>query len=346
MLGKRLGPQQYYGGVERYFTPPPMAAHNGAFEGRGSAQKPDAAFPAPFLHGIRKRLNFVPMLICLFIPWALFVAVFCVLSFSLHYRQPLLCWSVVLLGLLATIVCGLYAWGQHSRALFDGSAVRLSTPSWLVCLFASMVLAWVLAVAAGLENYGVNSHRYYSMADLNAYADISPDRVRGQQVMDAGVIGFAAGTKVEVERSMGFRSVGMYCVAPISLNSNSSVKMDTYDYWAVGMDCCSGYKADFHCANVNNNPRAGRWQHGGGLRLMTDEARPFFRLAVQQAEAMYKIKAAHPLFFNWVQDAPAEVESWKEASQRFFLAGIGSHFLLQVFVVVAAGLYFAKLGYS
>lgn len=296
------------------------------------------AAASPFVHETkRKRLNFLPGIICLFIPWCVFVTELYVLSFSVHYKQPLLCWSVVFLGLLASSVCGIYAWEQHRHSKASTDAGR--GPSWLLFLFASMVLAWVLAVCAGLVNFSANLQRYYSMADLNAYHDVDPARVRGQQLMDAGVVTFAEGTKLEVGRSMGFRSSEMYCVAPISLGSNSSTQMATYDYWAVGMGCCSGYQADFHCAGFND-PHA-----RGGLRLMNDDVRPYFRLAVQQAEATYKIKAAHPLFFSWVLDAPAEVETWRETGNRFFLAGVWSHFLLQAFAVAAAGFYFAKLGH-
>merc|ERR1740138_711037 len=141
---------------------------------------------------------------------------------------------------------------------------------------------------------------------------------------------------------MGFRNDKVYCVAPIVSQYEGAAgnsNMSTYDFWAVGVNCCSGNqkKPDFHCGEFNN-ARA-----GAGLRLMRDDERPFFRLAVQQAEAMWRIRADHPLFFYWMHDPIAEVSSYYDEGVKYYLLGIFSHFLLQLFLVIVACLAFSKL---
>merc|ERR1719444_780555 len=116
--------------------------------------------------------------------------------------------------------------------------------------------------------------------------------------------------------------------------------MGSYDFWAVGKNCCSGNQANFHCTNFNN-PYA-----NGGLRLMSDGDRAFYRLAVQQAEAAYSIKAVHPLFFHWVQEPFVMVESWKYTGQSEFVAWLFSAFVFQTFIVGFATLVFSKLGHA
>eukprot|EP00971_Amphidinium_carterae_P304978 6060362-Amphidinium_carterae.2 len=75
---------------------------------------------------------------------------------------------------------------------------------------------------------------------------------------------------------------------------------------------------------------------------MDDESRAFYRLAVQQAEAMYGMVAEHPLFFEWVQDPVQMVARFKEEGDRLFQIWMWCYLLLQAFAVVCACLYFSK----
>merc|ERR1719502_2180472 len=69
-------------------------------------------------------------------------------------------------------------------------------------------------------------------------------------------------------------NLDLYCVAPIV---KGNAQLTSYDFWAVGVNCCSGAQSDFRCGEYTN-PHS-----KSGLRLMKDDQRPFYRLAVQQS---------------------------------------------------------------
>merc|ERR1719183_3474586 len=142
--------------------------------------------------------------------------------------------------------------------------------------------------------------------------------------MDAGSVNFVNTTFVNTKMGMGFRNDEVYCVAPIT---SVQEPLASYDFWAVGMNCCSGAAADFQCGDYNN-PHA-----HAGLRWMKDSQRAFFRLAVQQAEATYGIHAQHPLFFSWVQDPVAEQNSYRADGMKFYTLGMFGYFFIQLFFV-------------
>lgn len=207
-------------------------------------------------------------------------------------------------------------------------------PTWYMFLFFSLVVAYCLGSLLGSANYSTYMHRYYDMQNLNHYPNVNVSRMVGQQVIDAGTIQFVNGTRVDRSKSMGFMNNKVYCVAPITFGNES---LTSYDFWAIGENCCSGNQADFHCQGYNA-------AHGvGGLRLMADGSRAFFRLAVQQAEAMYGIKAAHPLFFKFVHNPSKLVDEWKETGRNDYIIAMVAYFVGQFFLVVLATLIFSKL---
>eukprot|EP00448_Togula_jolla_P011479 CAMPEP_0170602872 /NCGR_PEP_ID=MMETSP0224-20130122/18620_1 /TAXON_ID=285029 /ORGANISM="Togula jolla, Strain CCCM 725" /LENGTH=235 /DNA_ID=CAMNT_0010927735 /DNA_START=269 /DNA_END=976 /DNA_ORIENTATION=- len=208
-------------------------------------------------------------------------------------------------------------------------------PTWYVFLFVTSLIAWIAAGSVGSANYNNNMVPFYDVQNLNTYTAVDPAVYRGQQLMDAGRFVFTPDSKLDLQKSMGFRNNDLYCVAPIV---SGNTQLDSYDFWAVGTNCCSGHAADFHCGEFNN-PQA-----ISGLRLMREDQRPFFRLAVQQAEAAYNMKATHPIFLYWMQDPMAEINAYQDAAFKTFLLSIFGFFAFQFFMVVMAMFVFAKRG--
>lgn len=96
---------------------------------------------------------------------------------------------------------------------------------------------------------------YYDIENLNTYPSINPAQEKGQQYMDAGRVYFADGTHLDKDFAHAFMNLDLYCVAPIV---NGDDPLETYDFWAVGINCCSGVSPDFRCGEFNNpHARAG-----------------------------------------------------------------------------------------
>ncbi|CAK9045086.1 Catechol O-methyltransferase [Durusdinium trenchii] len=280
----------------------------------------------------KRKMNFVPLVVCSLVPWALFVLVYSLCSFQIHYSQPILCnISVFVLLAMLLIVC-VKAVTSRIR-IFTGIAPERE-PSWWIFFAFSLLLAWFMGYRQGNQNFALAS-KYYDLGNLNNYTMVYPNRMLGQQLLDAGIVQFAPGSQLDIQKSMGFKNGQLYCVAPIVFGTSTPV---SYDFWAVGTDCCSGNKADFSCRNYNN-PQA-----SGGIRLMDSGDRAYYRLAVQQAEATYNIKATHPLFFTWEVEPSKKVLSWLLEGHQTFAAWMVSYLVFQLFLVAVAAVVFSKIG--
>lgn len=276
--------------------------------------------------GNRRRMNLVAICVNIFLPWFTFSAIFAGMSFSLHYQRPVLAWLLVVVGLVAAAVTAFMA----SR-YYQGGRVDM----WYTFSAIALLVATVTAAIFGDMNFWYNMQPYYDIENLNTYPSVNPAREKGQQLMDSGRVYFADGTGLDMRKAMGFKNLDLYCVAPIVHGED---QLASYDFWAVGINCCSGVSSDFRCGEFNN-PHA-----RSGLRLMRDDQRPFYRLAVQQAEAAYNIKATHPLFFYWMQDPVAEMNAYKDDGFKYYLLGMFTHFAFNLFCVVCAVVAFSKIG--
>jgi len=291
--------------------------------------------------GQRRRVSVHSAGQCLFGPWLLFCLVYALRSFRLRFDQPLLCNAL-------TVACGLVVLALgYVAAVAAVQNLRGSRrePSWVIFAFLTTLTAYVLGAILGGLNYSTNLHWYYSSTTLNEYWGVDPSRSPsqqlspGQQFMDAGLVHFSENATLDLGRSMGFRDEDTYCVAPITVKDAGAVlPLEVYDFWAVGLDCCSPNVADFHCGE-HLSP-----QVHSGLRVLDDSRRDFFRLAVQQAQAAHSIKARHPLFFYWTSDARAERNSFLEEGYKYYLVGMLVHFGWQSLAVVLAASSFASQG--
>jgi len=309
------------------------AAGYGAAAGLPLQYDPSQAKPSPQ----RRRLwNGSALWASVLLPWALFVAVFAVMSFSQQYSNP---WfdsgrlSIAVNGVVLTVVL-VFGWLALAAWQQKGMSRGSPEPTWHTFLFGTVVLAWLLALALGGYNFEMNVTVFNQVNSLHSYKDVDPSRVDGQRMMDAGTIQFATGTRLDVSKSMGFRNSAIYCVAPIIIGDMPPA---TYDFWAVGTGCCSEHSADFACGEYDNtNARS-------GLRLISDKE--YYALAVQQAEATYGVKASNPVFLTWMQDPDVEVNQYWTDALRFFWLVAGLYGIFQAALVAAMLTVLSKLGW-
>lgn len=274
------------------------------------------------------KSHFLAVVGGLFVPWLIFAGVYAVEASSVHYSSSAVVQLVVILAALVVLAAaglGARAWVRRDEG---------QDPSWY--LFIALTGALALAVGVNLGDYIYDTYTepYEDNQNLNTYHNVDVSTTVGAQMMDAGQVFFASNTKLDLDYSMGFANVDTYCVVPIT--SSQSAQALTYDFWAVGLNCCSGHAPDFHCGEYSN-PKA-----KAGLRLMSDSLRSYYRLAVQQAEAAYDIHASHPIFFEWLEDPTSEINAYEDAATKYLLVGILGYLACQLVLVVAAVIAFSR----
>jgi len=306
----------------------------------GGTMHQDTLVKPPFFNWRRRRLNLVAIFVCLFVPWLLFCFIFWMTSFKVFYKHPAVVGLIAFFALVFVGILGMKALEAVKKSRREDGSVY--EPTWYIFLFLTSFIAWFLGMYMGYHNFYYRMESFYGIQNLGSYKGVDPAKMHGQQLMDAGRVDFMPGTHLDLSRSMSFRNNELYCIAPIvGPNYTLSGAPQSYDFWAVGVDCCCGdtvRAASFQCGEYKNAGAA------SGLRLMRDEQRPFFRLAVQQAVGAYGLRANHPLFFHWVQDPVTAAEAYRWEGHRQFLIGVYLHFAFQLLLVCLMTCIFARIG--
>jgi len=268
----------------------------------------------------RKRLNGFGLIQCILLPWGIFVGVFWVLSFSVHYDHAEATYCLVFMALSISLGLAL-KWYWHRS---DANYVSAELHSWFLYLAAACFVAWLAGFVLGSTNYSGNMKPYYDLSSMGLSRDVDPQAISGNAILDTSRAYFQKGSYVQQDRAMGYKDGSLYCVAPIVRGNQSAGPTAAYSYWAVGVDCCTPLQpSSFWCGNDVFDPEA-----HAALRWTGDSTN--YRRAIEMAEAEYGITAHHPLFFSWMKDPQAETVKYRDAGIHSFHTWIGVYLAFQI----------------
>lgn len=277
-------------------------------------------------------MSLVSMCQAVFLPWFFFCIVFAVVAFDLHYSYPWVCYVLLILGALLVLAVLLRA-GIAFRVKFRANAKH--EPNWWVFFAFSMLVAYIVGIVFGDVCYDYFTYPYNKYQYMNTYTDVDVASTHGQQMMDAGRVTFDDSSTLDLSKSMGYKDVYTYCVAPISTGSST---LDYYDFWAVGTGCCTSHEDDFTCGDYADSTAK------QGLRMITDSELEYYHGAVTQAQTIYNITSTHPLFFYWTENADDLMDDYYDYTLRYYVIGIFAQFVWQLLFVILAVIAFARMG--
>jgi hypothetical protein len=282
-----------------------------------------------FAPGARIRMNIIPMFWMLFVPWGIFTLTCALSGFSAAYFHPtLVTIAIALLWCLWLVSFYAACWAR----------LNIMEPTWLTYFSFTLLLAVVTGPLCGQWIYNSLYEPYLRVRDLKTITNFDVSHERSSSILDAGIVYFAAGQFLDGLRSWHFKHHTTYCVAPIVHDRSALPSTASYDFWAVGKDCCSTTSSDFRCGAW------GKPHSSAAIRVLDEEDVPFYRLAVQQAETLYGITAANPVFFKWSIDPELEVNSWEEHAFLNFIFCMATSFVVSLAGLVLTTWKFAWLG--
>lgn len=289
--------------------------------------------PRAYGLGMRRNLNWFALATALLVPFGLFATSFCTMSFGLYYRSPHSALMLIASLLLLTLVMGAFSAQARRTEIVGGHGQR----TWHHFVFMTALVACFLGTALGYLNLSWNSIRYYDYISLRKAVDVDPGVWRGLQALDVGEIDFAKGTYVDKKMHSLWHKTKTYCVAPMTYGNNT--KLASYDFWAVGMDCCSAQADDFSCGQSEFYQSS---KGPAGLRVMDEAEIQGYMLAVEQASAAYNIQAQKPIFLYMMKSPYSKIKTYFEDAKTVAIVSFVCYFVMQSILVGTQAYTFGK----
>jgi len=284
-----------------------------------------------FIPGKRRRLNWVGLVVTLLVGPAVFIYVISVLCSEYRFHHPNRARALVGAAVLVTLVEFLVAKSYR---------VRDRQPMWLGWIFITMVMALVCGIFAGQLMYDWYMLPFFNAISLHEYPNVNVGTETGEQYLDAGFIGFSDGSELDLYMPGQYRHGDLYCVVPIvNKKVDGGVpKTGTYDFWAVGKNCCGDPVGVFRCGDWHN-PAA-----RSGLREISLEDHDDYLLAVKQAATTYNIESNYPILVQWLQNPLDVVLAYAKDGEEMYKLWIGGFVLFNCMVTFVAMLFFSRIG--
>jgi len=276
----------------------------------------------------RILINALPILLNVLLPWFFFTGCCALITFDPFYYKPV--GTRLFLAFFGFVVFCFVIFALRSRN-------SEAEPTWYPMSAFMFAVAFVSSLECGSHNYDTYMRKYFEVTDLKVIGHVDPSQEVGQNSLDLGIAYFADGTQLEAGKAWHFKHDVTYCVAPIT-KGGAEPTSKTYDFWAVGKNCCALGAADFRC---------GDWHKAGvraGIRALEVGDQANFQLAVKQAESLYDIKASHPIFLYWSTDPISEVDHWWKEGFMYFLFQSSCFFVFAIATVIMATCRFSCLG--
>lgn len=304
----------------------------------------------------RFSFNSYSVLTSLILPWVYFMIILGLASCEWHATTPWTVWCLEMCFLTLNLV--LLYWAFHKvRLMSKGDDNR--EPTWVLFMALSFLFAWIAGMVCGNVQFGHSLQMSFQWNIMNSYEGVDVATTSGESMMDAAQVRFAPMTEVALDKASGFRNRDTYCVAPLQrrLYTGEMATMEgshkqNFDFWVVGLNCCTAHKKNsFNCGmravNTTTVDENGNVQEvknvQGGLRMLRDQDRAYYRLAISQAEAEFGIKVNHPLMFYWVtEDVKGHLNSVREGGMKWYAICVIVHFMFQVLCVRFALWHFAN----
>lgn len=254
------------------------------------------------------------------LPWLFAVLCFAILFCIIFHRL------LTLVVFAAAVILG-----QYTKKFYRSSVIWFGWwPFWL-CVVS--VLAAAVGYLTGKYLWSDFLGPYYEYKRLQMYRGINPNVIPGERIQDSGLVDFTSNAQIDRSKGGCFMDRGdTYCIAPIvdggvvQYDLQGIPRTGSYDYFAVGINCCSCPNHDFQC---------GEWKNPfarGGMRSLDYKARPFYKLALGDWEAAYQKASKQPLFFDWVEQ-PEYV--WKKMwNQTLYVSIYALAFALAIGITI------------